>query len=292
MTHAAAPSEVTDATIGSRAARVLAIVGSALAIAATVAYGWLIAQAITDPGALTILNSDLRRTSGRTGPYNTSTLITIEALSVLGFLLGVVCLGMADVSRRRVGRASYTKAPGYVSGSGFQYPVRPIGWGWQVLWIALLALGWVLAYAVPYSLGVLRPGTEGYLFLLILLFIPLTLSAATCLAAVASLVKKLSYGGQLHRHPDHPTSPKRGALRTFLYLWRGDLALAAVGGFLAGISIWPATTGQAIVAVGFLFWGALFFIAGVAFGLQYWRTGEPLALVTITRPPANGALFK
>lgn len=72
----------------------------------------------------------------------------------------------------------------------------------------------------------------------------------------------------------------------------GDLALAAVGGYLAGISIWPGTTGQVIVAVGFLFWGALFFIAGVAFGWQYWRTGEPLAVVTITRPPANGALFK
>ncbi|QNE48599.1 hypothetical protein F1C58_16190 (plasmid) [Glaciihabitans sp. INWT7] len=85
--------------MGARAVRVLIAVGTLLMLAAGLAFAWLIAQALTNRAVLVMLNSDLHRVSGRTGPHNTSTLITIIALSVIGFLVGVVCVTIGAANR-------------------------------------------------------------------------------------------------------------------------------------------------------------------------------------------------
>jgi hypothetical protein len=292
MSHASAPAEVTGATISPRLARVVAIAGGVVTLAGLTVYGWLIYQGINHPDALMALGSGMRKASERSVKHGTSDFDALVSVSFVGILVGAFCLGLADVARRRTRPASYTRAESNISGNGFQYPVRPIGWGWQILWIVLFAGGWALSYAVPNSLGTLEPTAAGYNQLLLLLMLPLMVTSAACFATIASLVKKLSYQRQMNRHPEKPIASKHRKIRTFLFLWRGDLGLASIGGLLAGVSIWPATTGAAVAAVGFAFWGMVWLAAGVVMGQNYWRTGEPLATVTVSRAPANGSLTK
>jgi zinc transporter ZupT len=114
-----------------RRVRVIAITSGAVTLAGLALYGWLIYQGVNHPDSLMALDPAASEASGRGHKNSASDLAALVSVSFVWILVGVFCLGLADVARRRTRPALYTRAESNISGSGFQYPVRPIGWGWE-----------------------------------------------------------------------------------------------------------------------------------------------------------------
>ena len=173
------------------------------------------------------------------------------------------------------------------SRGGFAYPVRPISPAWHIGWIVLLAIAFILIDPFQRASGVLSTNAHPGDALQVLLFLPGVLFSGLAGAAVTSLVKKLSYPGQVRRHPDRSRSPRPGMARTWLYLWRFDLTVGALAGVLFGAVLSAASAGFPVAAVTF---GVLSIAVGffaVLLTLQFWRTGEPLMVTTIPRTAGN-----
>ena len=283
MSHAA-PEGEASADMSPRVRRILWWSGLVVCLVAAAVYAALIHVALTDPDTTANLTERIRNRTGRASGRNTSALAIFAAVALVGLMIGTFCLGLADVSRRRSGKSSITAYTSPLRRGGYAYPVRPIGTGWQTLWIVLLAAAFFVIDPLQRATGVLAAGAAPNTALQVLLFLPGLFFSGLAGAVATSLVKKLSYPGQVRRHAERALSPRPGFVRTVLYLWRLDLAVGALAGVFLGAVASLAVSGSTVAAVVFF---VLFVIVGgcaATMSLQFWRTGEPLMVTTLSRP--------
>jgi hypothetical protein len=272
-------------------ARIVWWSGIVVCLISAAIYASLLYTAATDADTTAALTEQLSNPNGLRSRRHTSAFAIYAAIAILGLILGAFCIAMSDVSRRSTGEVTVSYRVSLTDKGGYAVPVRPVAVPWQIGWIVLLAAAFVVIDPVQRTVGVLAPSTDPGIALQVLIILPAVLVSALCGATATSLVKKLSYPGQLRRHPERALSPKLGgAARWWLFKPRSDLLVGAFAGVFAGYSVTHASTGStgASIATGVV---AVLFAAGaVTLALQFWRTGEPLMVLTLTEPIGNPRL--
>ncbi|MFC5928117.1 hypothetical protein D6T64_10440 [Cryobacterium melibiosiphilum] len=283
-----APSKPTP-TISPLIGRITMIVGWVLLLVSGCVFGYMLFIAVTDPAQADVwMNESLQRTRGRErmAPNATGPIVFIAIM----FFLGATCVGIADIARRHTSPASIAASSEFHNVESVRHGLRPISPWWQLLWLVLLLVAFVGILPVQFSVGLLSPAqaderTEMLIFLL--LFGPGVLAAGGAAVVFVSLIKKLSFPAQERRRDARAAEsrrvPQRGAVHTFLYLWRGDLWFAGFGGTLIGISAWPYFSDGVGIGHFLVFSGVCWLVLGVVAALQFWRTGENLNEAVIGR---------
>ena len=255
-------------------------IGLVLIAVCTVFYVWLIVQAIADaPPARSVFDRLENRLSDNPLPEPKQPEFPgAGALVLVGLILGVLCAGIGDVTRRS------TQPMITIPRRVFAYPVRPVSVGWQILWIGVLVVVFLFIDPVQRLVGILSSSAPTSTALQVLVSLPALAISAAAGAATVSLIKKLSYAGQLRRHPKGSfTYTQRGAW-SWLFVWRTDLAFGAVAGVLLGSVASFLAVGQIILAGTSFFFCLIFGGVAVLLAFQFWRTGESLAVTTIPAP--------
>jgi hypothetical protein len=260
--------------------RVLTL-ATVLLIGSALLYTLLIVIFVTDGPGIAVLSYQLPGT--RAVAVGAGLGILLGA----GFLTGAWLLVVLDIVQRQTRRRAPVDTLKSMFNNLIRYPVRPLGTAEHAGWAVGFAVLYVIGYPFQLIGGLLAPGVlDGIGHPLVLhtlvLFPALTAAAASC-ATLVSLLKKLSYPGQLRRHPSRSATAASGWLHTALYRQRLDLVSAALGGAVLGFAALPASTGATEVAGLLAAVGTVFVGVAVALGLQFWRIGETLHL-----PGASG----
>jgi hypothetical protein len=268
-----------------RVARIVWWCGIVVCAISALIYAWLLYVTATDPVTTTSLTEQLSNPNGLRSRRNSSAFGTFVAVALVGMFLGAFTVGLTDISRRSTGEVQVSYRVSTTNPGGYAVPVRPVSVAWQVGWLVLLAALFVVIDPVQRTAGVLAPGTNPTFALQVLIILPAIIISALWGATATSLVKKLSYPGQVRRHPDRARSPKvGGAARWWLFKRRTDLIVGAFAGVFAGYMVTHASTGAVGAAIATGVFAVLFGAAAVTLAFQFWRTGQPLMVLTLTEP--------
>ncbi|PXA72099.1 hypothetical protein [Cryobacterium arcticum] len=245
-------------------------------------YTLIVAGVATDaPVAAWLMTRVLVPTGG--GGWGGMTIAVALAV-LLGalFLLGAWLLVVLDIVRRQLSRRAPVDTAKSIFTNVLRYRVRPLGAQVHTLWAAGFAALYYLSYPFQLSRGLLTPEVlarvQNPIELQMLVLMPGLTMAAAAAATLVSLIKKLSYPGQLRRHPLTRAKAAPSLIRTLLFAQRADLTLGAIGGVVLGFAAMPLSTGDLEVAGLLAVFGAALIGAAVILALQFWRTGERLYL--------------
>lgn len=210
--------------------------------------------------------------------------------SAIGFLTGSWLLLLHSISARQPDAAvQYQSFPRLLH--SINRPVVPLSLTLHCAWVALLLALYVFLLPVQQQYGVLSPRTlvlnEQHLYLLLIVPAIVTVGAAT--ATMVSVIKKLSYPGQLRRHPDFVQTKRKP------YFYRNDrrgqgldLSVAFIGGALLFLALFAGSrdfVGAALLMVP----GVITIGIAIVLAFQTWRRGEPLYLEPAKEPNTGRA---
>ena len=279
----APPSGPAPTHLESQTLRLSRVRRKATAVAVSLMLGTAIAQALivwvlaTDaPGAAWLATEVYLPGRVRGGFHPLALGLALPLLLAFGY--GVYMLVHLNVESRQVGRVDPIYRFSTIINTALTYPVRPLSIGVHLAWVALPAALFYVGYPLQLRAGLLTPEAldrmahPGSVYWLIAM--PAISALGLAAAVLLSVIKKLSYPGQLRRHPG-PVTPTQRATYV-LFEQRADLSLAFLGGLIAGVaplrlSLGDATSAQVLVVIG-----GLFFAVAVVMALQFWRTGKRL----------------
>ncbi|NOJ64133.1 MULTISPECIES: hypothetical protein [unclassified Arthrobacter] len=212
------------------------------------------------------------------------------AAAVVGFLIGSWLLLIHSISSRQPDAVvQYQSFPRLLH--SVNRPVLPIGLPLHCAWVALLLGLYVLLLPVQQEYGVLSPRNlvlnEQHLYLL--LIVPAIAAVGAATATFVSVIKKLSYPGQMRRHPNFvQTKPKPYFYRNDRRGQGLDLAVAFIGGVLLFLGLFAGSrdyVGAALLMIP----GVITIVIAIVMAFQTWRRGEPLYLEPATEPKTDKA---
>lgn len=240
--------------LSARAWKIAIAVGTILALAGASIFAWLVTVAVTDPLAFTAMGLTKNMYIEPGGSSGASDIVATSGPAAMFFLTGCLIIAIADISRRRL--AVDSDRLDLVDHRG----VRRIPWSWQVLWIVLLFVAWVLVGPAQWIAGVL-PGDRAFGGAYSLLLVPAAFASGACAALVVSLIAQVRAARAPVRRIETTRDP------SVLRRWRIDLVCAAAGGAVLGMSVWPIASGSTILAVAAVLVGLV--LLGVGFWLEF-----------------------
>jgi hypothetical protein len=255
--------------------RGVAIVGNAVgalallvAIVAVAAILWFTNQ---DVSIGSVIEDDAAGTTTIAFPF------LMVLLSMIGFFFGQFA------SRGRWGAVEKTSI---VSSGTFRVELRPIGVGLHVLFLVLALLAWMLVVLLPVVLevaGTVDPAAgssaaEQFWFTVVVYAI---VTGGIAAVVAVSLLKKVTYNRSLERGRGSIVdgSPAQVAWRRFSHIWRGELAIAALGGAALGLSPLGIHLDSAAYGLAFAAAGVALLLASILLALNSWRSGLPVERV-------------
>lgn len=207
--------------------------------------------------------------------------LVIALTAGFGFLTGVWLLFLFSISGRQPDAAVQYQTFRRLM-SCINRPVLAISVRRHVSWVVILLAIFVFVYPAQRAFGVLSAPDSGRYAdaLLALVLAPAIAAVGAATATLVSVVKKLSYPGQLRRHPHVEPTPRRGVTpgrRQGL-----DLVVAFAGGSLLILALLAEpddAAGAALLVVP----GVVAILLGVVMAFQAWRQSEPLYLEATPR---------